>query len=254
MGRKLLFLKTQIPYASLFALFLMVGGFTALCILAEITVQDLLKRVDRIAPLVWFSTTWWIIAVIGVIMGLFAVLLCFIGAIATTNISGPHSYLSEYGWQANLGRVGSHCSVAIFTLITYLATILWAIFLTIVGIVAISHITLIHSTKALCENVNATDCIDLTAIKPVVQLVFSKKANFIFCDDKLIDFCSIDNDVTVIAILTYVLAVVVLIGWLHFLMTMVANWTRYRILQSKIDFNPDRYTQRSGKYSVTTVA
>lgn len=92
MGRKLTFVKTQIPYASLFALIITLGGFTAFCVLAETTVQDLLTRIDRIAPIVWYNTTWWIIGVIGIIFGLLVVLLCFVGAIATTSNTTFHLF------------------------------------------------------------------------------------------------------------------------------------------------------------------
>uniref|UniRef100_A0A914WVC8 Uncharacterized protein n=1 Tax=Plectus sambesii TaxID=2011161 RepID=A0A914WVC8_9BILA len=244
--------KAKLPYIlSVFFLTVTLIKLILLCVFYDKAVHGMAKRLKIIVDINPHETSWGII-IFSVLFGLWLVFLCLADIIAMAGIDGVD--LSRFGFVSKIACIGSYCSVTVLAILIRLQTIVWAIVLSIIGVLCSLAVILIKATDALCSSIEnnsttispinasssetalfSSNCIDLTVLKPAVQIFTTKPARLSFCESDRTAFCSHsdadDDDMFTTFFHCYMVGVLVLIGLLHFLINMVGNKNRYHQLR-----------------------
>ncbi|KAK0064785.1 proteolipid protein DM beta [Biomphalaria pfeifferi] len=221
------------PFASLLAALMVIIGTCVFCGTSfqalQLIIVGVFNNLFRF-NLNWLEVLQVLFVVIGVVMGLFAIILLIFGFLATgstrNNIySGPKCIM------------GGRITAALFMLISYVLTLGW-LALMAVGMVSV---TVYASVDSICTNEIygkraeelVTYCFNLTRFG-----VYREERN----SDSVCDYANLRalcNKVTEAGPLFCVAfgaTVLVVVGMVHFLITLAANYTRIKISRELTEY------------------
>ncbi|KAH9492627.1 hypothetical protein Btru_024112 [Bulinus truncatus] len=223
------------PFASLLAALMVIIGTCVFCGTSFKALQLIIVGVFN--NLFGFSLNWLevlqvLFVIIGVVMGLFAIILLIFGFLATgstrSNIySGPKCIM------------GGRITAGFFMLITYILTIGW-LALVSVGMVAV---TVYASVNSICSHeIYVRTAEELTASKYCFNLtrfgVYREEKNTdSVCEwANLRALCNKVTEAGPLFCVAFGSTILVVIGMVHFLITLAANYTRIKISKELTEY------------------
>ncbi|XP_072040729.1 proteolipid protein DM gamma-like isoform X2 [Amphiura filiformis] len=226
----------RVPYGTLFATFLVAGGLALLCY-ETLVVRDVFKDMFKDTaldpassePTIFtdgYEILFWVLIAVVCVMGLFAILLlvfaCFSNGSSGRNTCGKHS-----------ARCVGRFSTSLMIIATYGVSLVWLV--TVVGMSM--AFTFMMMVRAYCkgsvpENPPDTQCLDLAQYGLVTREGAPTAAsNTTICGDSLKNFCGQNEEIHLCVYLIMVACVVIVIGMIHFLMSLAANHTYLKVFQ-----------------------
>jgi len=228
----------RIPYATLIALALSISGVAVFCTLSYRAVNTSLHQMQAIfkAEVAWLDKVQLTFILVGVLMGVVALILLIVGALAT----GATRTQVYSGWKA---RLGGRISCAAFLILTYLLYLCWLALFTFTTVLAFLYFLFnrvcdSNQIRALAQHTNsARVCVDFGILSPFLNSSLAgastngaqqQQLSYEICDSDLLNFCAYSDTAKSGYYVAYFACVIVLLGLIHFMICLASNYVHIK--------------------------
>uniref|UniRef100_A0A914VIN8 Uncharacterized protein n=1 Tax=Plectus sambesii TaxID=2011161 RepID=A0A914VIN8_9BILA len=215
------------PVASLVALIISLIGCFGYCFLFNRAVDgfstqlDTLLSIGRIHMILFLH-------LVALFFTLFVVFFYVVGVVTTKTVNGKLNSATNCCCRWLSFLLGNQLAMAIITVTSYGLVIAWALLLCFTAIMMGLYIIFIGATYSFCALID-NQCFDFTVLMPaIINMVTHKNVDVTFCQEKKEALCSAKYNFSGTFVLAFIMCLIALIGLVHFLMCMVANFTRLR--------------------------
>uniref|UniRef100_A0AC34RSG0 Uncharacterized protein n=1 Tax=Panagrolaimus sp. JU765 TaxID=591449 RepID=A0AC34RSG0_9BILA len=225
-----------IPWSSLFATTIAIIGCIIFCLSFGDGIDGFFKQINTLASISTNDVNTIIRSILLKICFIFvgSCLLFFVisvfatSALALTTTTNPNNF--QHDRRPFYHRfLSSRKTIAVSILFAHTILIIWLLILCSCAMVLILYVVFFAITTQFCALLD-TKCFDLKILYPVIKRITSNKVDLVVCQEKKEAICEANHLGSFI--IAFICCIIALIGLIHFLMCMSANYARLSTRQA----------------------
>ncbi|XP_065322281.1 neuronal membrane glycoprotein M6-a-like [Gordionus sp. m RMFG-2023] len=234
---------TRIPYATLIAFILCIIGVGLFCGTMWEAVSITLIQMEtnfhiKLTTLDHIRTAFIVVAST---MGTISILLLIVGFLAT-------GATRETIYRGNKSRISGRVSIIFFMLVTYVLSLVWLLVLCLMTILCFTLGMFAGNCYANRKESTGV-CLTLDPYKVFLGGKYDTRFN-VQCGQSFLQFCKYTQDSLSLYIIAYVSTLLIVIGLIHYLMCLSANYAHIKDYKKMMEYEEAKYLEEQEMNSI----